>query len=98
MRAIHTIADAANRKRVADHADLVAELAELVPTMHPQHQAYAAGVLADVASWTPKELAPLLPRLRNLDKHAKEWDTLTPEQRTQRGNDAYFALYRERRS
>ena len=97
MRTIHTPTEAAKAAKVAEHAKLVTELTELIPTMHPQHKAYAEDVLREVNTWTPQELAPLLPRLRSLDRHAKEWATLTPEQRTKRGDDAYYAMYRMRR-
>lgn len=97
MRTIHTPTEAAKAAKVAEHAKLVAELTELIPTMHPQHKAYAEDVLREVNTWTPQELAPMLPRFRSLDRHAKDLAKLTPEQRQQRGDDAHYALYKMRR-
>ena len=93
MRAVHTVEEAAKMQKAQEHAKLKQELADLIPTMHRQHKGYAEDVLREVDTWTPQELAPLLPRLRNLDRHAKEWETLTPEQKDARGKAALYALY-----
>jgi hypothetical protein len=38
----------------------------MLPSLHPHVRADAEHVLAEVDSWTAFELAPLLPKLRNI--------------------------------